>query len=231
MSKWHLHVLGSFQTAHTQKSSCQKEMLSLFTTHREPQGPVTSMKSHCSSPRSKTTASENGATLPKLRPQLQMLQAGCTDIPAQRALSPFLMPSVLPSWFCYSSLPSNSPALGDALTQGGGKHFSFCWPPPPLSQLSLSHTCDTLFPLQILLLLVTQRTQDRQQMLAGSYTCILSPNHWCSNPVKKMLFLIYDSFSLFSFQICQLLKLSVASEQHQEAMEHSMDILYSKAII
>lgn len=78
------------ETAHTQESSCQKKMLSWFTMHRESQGPVTSTKSHCSSPRSmrsKTTVSENAATLPKLSPQLQMLQTGCTDIPAQRNMS------------------------------------------------------------------------------------------------------------------------------------------------
>lgn len=41
-----------------------------------------------------------------------------------------------------------------------------------------------------------------------------------------------DCFSLFSFQTRQLLKLSVASEQHQEAMEHCMNILLiSRAII
>ena len=71
------------------KSSCQ-EPLSLFTAHRESQGPVTRVKSHCSSPRSirsKTTLSENAVMLPKLSPQLRMLQMGCTDMPAQRDVS------------------------------------------------------------------------------------------------------------------------------------------------
>jgi len=59
----------------------------LFAAHRESRGPVTSVKSDCSSPRSirsKTTLSQNAVTLPKLSPQLQMLQTGCTDTPSQR---------------------------------------------------------------------------------------------------------------------------------------------------
>lgn len=55
---------------------------------RESRGSVTSMKSHCISPRStgtKTTPSENAVTLPRLSPQLQ---TRCTSTPALRDVSP-----------------------------------------------------------------------------------------------------------------------------------------------
>lgn len=154
MSKcsWHLCDLGSLQG---DSSHVSEEMLSLFTMHREPQGPVTSTRSRCSSPRSKTTVAENAATLPKLSPQLQMLHTGCTDIPAQRALSP------TPDALCATLLvlllllPIQQP-LGDAANTSP-------FADPHLTAFP-SHTCDTLFPLQILTVTFSHtETKERQR--------------------------------------------------------------------
>lgn len=60
-------------------------------------------------------------------------------------------------------LPIRQPSLGGCSTQGEGKHISFVWPPPPLSPFSLSHTCDTLFPLQILTVTFSHTEIERQQ--------------------------------------------------------------------
>lgn len=120
------------KTAHTEKSSCQ-EMLSLFAVHRESQGPVTSMKSHCSCPRSirsKTTVSENAATLPKLNRQLQMLQIGCTDIPAQRAWALSPIPEALCATFLVVLLLLPHPAVQPwGMLLHWEQHISFSWAP------------------------------------------------------------------------------------------------------
>lgn len=149
-SRWE-NGLGTFMfwgpfrgTAHTQKSWCQKEMLSLFRVHREWQGPVTSMKSHCSSLRSiksKPTVSEIAATLPKLSPQLQMLQTGCTDIPAQRNMC-----FIAHSWWPLCHLPSSFPRSLGRCSYTWGKHISFCWAPTSfVTTFSVTHLWHIIF--------------------------------------------------------------------------------------
>lgn len=232
--KWscHLLVLGPFrETAHTEKNLSEVDAEFVHNTQGIT-GPSDQHEESLQQPQKHPIVPENVATLPKLSPQLQLLQTGCTDTPAQRNTS-----FITHSWCPLCHLPGSvTPPPHPAAQPWGmllhrGQTSPFAEPPPPLSQLSLSHTCDTLF-LTVTFSHTGTKDTGVTAMLTRSCTCILSPNHWCSNPVKKMLVLMYDSFSLFSFQTSQLLKLSVASEQHQEAMEHSMDIFFiSRAMI
>lgn len=155
------------------KTFCQ-ETLSLFTVHRESQGPVTSVKSHCSSPRSirsKPTLLENAVKLPKLTLQLQMLQAGCTDTPAQRDVS-FMTHPCSPLCHVVGSVtplpyPTAQPWGMDALTQEETHQSPFPEPLPPLSQLCpithMQHIISTASFHCYFYSLQRRRTQDRQQ--------------------------------------------------------------------
>lgn len=172
MSKWswHLHVLGSLQrnSSHTEGDAefvhSAQGMTGPSDQHEQSLQQPQKHQKQTHSIRECWNSSKAESSAPNAADRVYW----------QRNMS-FTAPSWCP--LCHlpgSVTPPPHAALGDALTHEVNTS-PFAEPPPPLSQLSLSQTCDTLFPLLILTVSFSHtETKDTGEtaMLTRSYTCI-----------------------------------------------------------